>query len=284
MTALLESNKETSKNAALNDGDGFPGLLSLRTSASPLTPGVRDKGLAGFYTFEETPSTSTTAYNRNYRKDWGNLSILWQSSVNPNGPRTNGKRGKGFLDAGYEWPQQESAGMITRYYEPQNPPQQKSFSLLFGVNIFSSQATATSSGYLAARCWGNSDPWWCGYYVMYEHSSKKLTFFVSKNGNDYAHPAHGGAISLNNAILNDQWTHIAAVYDAENSFMKLYLDGALASSTPYTGGLFQKQPGFSIGCNTGNNHCGVAGIFDEVRVYDRALSEAEIKAIYDYEK
>ncbi len=43
LTALLTSQKHQEK--AINDGDAFPGVYSIRTSPKPLTPGIRDKGL-----------------------------------------------------------------------------------------------------------------------------------------------------------------------------------------------------------------------------------------------
>ncbi|PWU22033.1 MAG: hypothetical protein C5B50_00305 [Verrucomicrobia bacterium] len=62
--------------------------------------------------------------------------------------------------------------------------------------------------------------------------------------------------------------------------VKLYLDGTLAASVPETGDLLNTSLGLVIG---GNAHP-VSGAYnrdiDDVRIYNRALSDSEALALY----
>ena len=71
------------------------------------------------------------------------------------------------------------------------------------------------------------------------------------------------------------WTHLAVTYD--NATLRLYINGVQASSVAYTGNLITSANPLQIG---GDSLYGqyFQGIIDEVRVYDRALSQAEIQA------
>jgi hypothetical protein len=74
------------------------------------------------------------------------------------------------------------------------------------------------------------------------------------------------------------WTHLAATYD--KSTLKLYVNGTLVSSTAVTGTLLNSTGALKIG---GNAVWGeyFGGLIDDVRVYERALSAAEIAADKD---
>jgi len=81
-------------------------------------------------------------------------------------------------------------------------------------------------------------------------------------------------------VQNNVWTHIVAVYDGVN--MIIYINGIPYSGTPITGTETVNYDGVKIGYipwvalpNYFN------GIIDEVRIYNRALSDEEIKASYN---
>ena len=75
-------------------------------------------------------------------------------------------------------------------------------------------------------------------------------------------------------VADNKWHHIAEVYDGKS--IKLYIDGTLDGEAQPSGKLPTNQLPMWIGARPG----GVAakGIIDEVRFYDRALSEEQIKA------
>jgi hypothetical protein len=68
---------------------------------------------------------------------------------------------------------------------------------------------------------------------------------------------------------------VAATYD--RSTLRLYVDGTQVATRAVTGGLLNSAGALRIG---GNNVWGewFKGLIDEVRVYERALTAAEIQA------
>ena len=75
------------------------------------------------------------------------------------------------------------------------------------------------------------------------------------------------------AIALNTWTHIATTYDGTNQ--RLYIGGVLVATKPQTGTMAVGNQPLRIG---GNNVSGefFSGLIDEVRIYNRALSQIEI--------
>ena len=70
------------------------------------------------------------------------------------------------------------------------------------------------------------------------------------------------------------WSYLATTYDG--SVLRLYVNGTLASSTAVTGAMAASTGVLRLG---GNSVWGewFAGLIDEVRVYDRALTAVEVQ-------
>jgi len=77
----------------------------------------------------------------------------------------------------------------------------------------------------------------------------------------------------------DSWYHIAFVWDLGLGQTKLYVDGVPRATGALTaGGWVDPDPTLNLaGGNAGNSKGN--GIWDEVRVYDRALSDEEVAAL-----
>jgi hypothetical protein len=72
------------------------------------------------------------------------------------------------------------------------------------------------------------------------------------------------------------WTHVAGTYDG--ALVSVFVNGALAASAPRTGAIPTSNLAVRIGADSaGKNR--FAGLLDEVVLYDRALSEAELAAV-----
>lgn len=103
----------------------------------------------------------------------------------------------------------------------------------------------------------------------------------------FAYIAEGGTmtpyVSTGNAIQTNTWTHIAFVLD--NGSLRYYIDGALASthSVP-TNGISSEGASQNYRFGQGNPTPGFRqdfnGKIDDIGIWNRALTEAEITALY----
>lgn len=92
-------------------------------------------------------------------------------------------------------------------------------------------------------------------------------------------PSYKPAEGLDSTV----WYFAAAVRDYENDLAVLYVDGVEVARKTFSRGPFDRNLVPAIGAfDDGASAQGFfKGLIDEVRVYDRALTESEIKAIYD---
>ena len=120
--------------------------------------------------------------------------------------------------------------------------------------------------------------WWSD--VIYKGDDNYYLMGASDNSSRPAAGGTFGATSSSNvfgpsALAANTWTHLAATYDG--STLKLYINGALASSQVRSGSMATSANPLQIGGdNIFGQHFG--GIIDEVRVYDVALTAAQIQA------
>jgi hypothetical protein len=102
-----------------------------------------------------------------------------------------------------------------------------------------------------------------------------VDFTVFVNGNEFAEYQPAGA-----AVPAGQWTHIAGTYDGAN--VKVYVNGAAIAGSNATAGTIDSNANpVVIGKSVWN---AVArpfdGAIDEVAIFDAALSEDDIQALY----
>lgn len=103
-------------------------------------------------------------------------------------------------------------------------------------------------------------------------------YFTLNTVNNGLRTATAGSNKLN------EWVHVAGVYDG--STMKLYINGALAATTLNTTGnvrLDSKPLYLGAAANGSDPNAtseSIAGVVDDLRVYNRALSATEIQTVY----
>jgi prepilin-type N-terminal cleavage/methylation domain-containing protein len=255
LTTLLESNKNQEK--AINDGDAFPGVYSLRTSPNPLTPGLRDKGMVGYWSFDE--GSGTTAYDRSGNNNNGTLI---------NGPTwTQGKVSSALSFDG-----------TSNYVLVTNPSN-----------------NALNPSYITISAWFKTSftsTNWRKIIGKGPDSSEVYSIYISPSNYPYPNYCHverqiGSQASFNSTgptVTDGNWHN--CVYTFDGSVEKIYVDGVLRNTQNTSGTLTGNNENVSIGAEKSSTTSMYYfdGLIDEVRIYNRALSDAEIKAIYDATK
>ena len=85
----------------------------------------------------------------------------------------------------------------------------------------------------------------------------------------------GGSVPLN------VWSHIAMTYDAASGLNRVYLNGVAVGERVRAHGIYRTTSRVFIGREDSGNNRYFSGLIDEPAIYGRALTDAEILAIYN---
>jgi hypothetical protein len=110
-----------------------------------------------------------------------------------------------------------------------------------------------------------------GGITVYVDTDNKLHFDVNIGGTWYV-------LASPTVLSKDVWYYVTGVYDQTKQ--KIYINGVLDTETSRTGLLTISPYDRALGRHPVSNVYYFKGIIDEVRIYNRALSEEEIKAHY----
>jgi len=108
-----------------------------------------------------------------------------------------------------------------------------------------------------------------GDYEIHQ-STDKIRFLLNNNS-----PLN---VLTSNTSITTNWTHVVATYDGTTK--KIYINGQLSNSANFTGQINNSFTNLRIGSYY-NAALVFAGLIDDVRIYNRALSETEIKTLYN---
>jgi len=100
------------------------------------------------------------------------------------------------------------------------------------------------------------------------------------NPDGYACELHDGSqhsCSVGEDPVIGKWTHVAATWDGE--VMRLFQNGKLRSSARFQGTVSESGGPLLVGSHTLKNQGMFRGAIDELRIYNRALSDAEIESL-----
>jgi len=127
--------------------------------------------------------------------------------------------------------------------------------------------TDTNDGTLVGKELGSSKAW--GVEANYNH----VRFYIW---------GVGGNGNLDNApgLSNDSWHHVAATYDG--SYMRVYIDGMESKSTGFDKNISVNDDPLGIGYSkiSGNANNYLAGLIDDVGIYDSSLSAEEVALVH----
>jgi type II secretory pathway pseudopilin PulG len=246
LTALVESEKYIPQ--ATGDGGALPGVVQ-RGSALDLTPPTRDNGLVGYWTLDE--GAGSTAYDASSGRNNGTLTggPAWQAA-------SGCRKGRClYFDGIDDYVMIPHAASLA-------PSQEISFM------AWANKASGTDWRVLSKTETG-------GYDIVEDI---------------YVQAFRKGAYARAGAASHAGWNFIAGTYDGR--YLRLYLDGVPVVTTD-AGGNYPityscTANALIIGAEAGCSNAPTApyfnGYIDDVRVYDRTLSDAEIQAIYNATK
>jgi len=104
---------------------------------------------------------------------------------------------------------------------------------------------------------------------------QRFGFSLSNDGTD----ATRTTVYSEQRFLPETWYHVVGTYDG--SIMKLYINGEMESSASKTGNIFISNTEWLIGALNSGTDAYFNGIIDDVRIYNRALSETEVRQIFE---
>ena len=246
LTALMEAEKH---DVAVKDGGTFPGVFQAGTHID-LTPALRDSGMVGYWTFDGTGSVvngQTTGINDSSGK--GNIAVA--SNANGTGMAfVAGKIGNALQFDGVD----DGLRVSSVNYSIS-----KAFTASgwFNFNKYSHMQLLDNRAFSLKWRISGETPYW--------------NVYDASNG-------YIGSFHYSSAPNLNEWHHYAITYNG--SSIKTYIDGvniiqnsANANTTNRVDLIISPASGELM-----------SGLMDDLRVYNRALSDSEIKVIYDATK
>jgi PKD repeat protein len=143
----------------------------------------------------------------------------------------------------------------------------------FSVEFWMKKTGCTSSNEVIVGRNGASLHWWVG--VSCPNGGAAQFALIDNAGN------FSTAIGTRN-LADGKWHHVAAISDAAAKKLLIYVDGALEAqtATAYTAGFAATNTTLDIGWLNLDEGYHYSGVLDEVGIYDRSLTETEIRSHY----
>ena len=255
LTSSMESSKYKmggSNDSVSKDGGPYPDLHEIGSDLALLPVDYGDPSLVGYWKLNE--GTGATIYDASGHGHTGtfNGSVTWQSGSNceeGNCIYLDGSSYNNYILCG-------SSSMITS----------PAYTIAGFVNIPSS---ASSTAHRSLVSLGNSLP---EFDPSYSNTSRSLIYL---NGGNYRYGA---------TDIRGNWIYMAAVVTGNNTNdilnSAIYINGKMDTVYATT---YSQPPLFPNGsCEIGSGS--FIGSINDVRIYNRALSAAEVQALYNAEK
>jgi hypothetical protein len=101
-----------------------------------------------------------------------------------------------------------------------------------------------------------------------------------------SHP--GGYYANGDTVITNGWAHLVAVYK-QGQYVEYWVNGSLARSNTVPDYALYTDPNFPLNSSIGNYdyapapYNGFTGAIDDIRIYNRALSDSEVQQLYGIE-
>jgi endonuclease/exonuclease/phosphatase family metal-dependent hydrolase len=222
-----------------------------------LTNSTVDNGLLAFYRFNETSGSTVTDAGPN-----NNDGIITGECY---------RRSNGMVEGSVEFPALDSdygydSGYINVNHNISGGSQYQQtlnqFSICVWVKL--NKKPEELKTILGNKAFGSSYP---GSVVLGVDSSSKIRVDIAVNNPSYF---------LSNAAIDiDKWYCLLVMYDKDQKIAKLYINGELDSTVNFTTAVTSWLGPLEIGAYQNNNRCW-DGYIDELRIYNRLLTDDEI--------
>ena len=111
-------------------------------------------------------------------------------------------------------------------------------------------------------------------FICYKNNSDNLSFRISANGTGL-----DDQLTTTTSYAINTWHYVAFVKDAVNGLIKISVNGQAFSSAVSTNSVFNSNEDLIIGFTYAANY--LDGAADGLNIYNKALSTAELKALYN---
>ncbi len=168
------------------------------------------------------------------------------------------------------------SGASDAYIDVGDPPElQLTGEMTLASWVYLDSSNSNNGRIVGKMAGGGSRSW----SLNIEASSGGITnpgnFFVASDGNTLVN------VMTQDSLPTDEWVHLAGIYrpgEALEIYVNGVLDNANTSGIPASQFSTNGQPVY-VGNRTACTNCGWLGFLDEVRIYERALSEAEVRQV-----
>ena len=141
----------------------------------------------------------------------------------------------------------------------------------------------TGKNQITISVWANADSWGSDSYFVADEGNNTFIFRWEDPDLEFLVHANGTwhqDIGLNSTPSTNEWINVVGLYDGQD--LKVYYNGSLVESKnighPIDG---NNNPTPAIGYRRTNSDRYMDGKLDDIRIYERALTEPEIKALYN---
>jgi Concanavalin A-like lectin/glucanases superfamily/Right handed beta helix region len=114
---------------------------------------------------------------------------------------------------------------------------------------------------------------WQSYELLYDNTTRHFGFSIANSSGDYR------GSKGPNTVSPDVWYHVVGVYDG--SSIITYVNGVAGAPIAYSGEPYLALGPLYIG-DEGDGATDLPGILDEIRIYNRALTEREVAELYRF--